>query len=108
MKKISTVVAVSAAFSLAGLGTAFADGKALYDQNCKKCHGADLKGNAMITKMMKPEKAETMDLTGASVKGMDEAAIAKAITNGSRKMKPVKVTPADATEIAKFVKSQQK
>ncbi|MFH1263947.1 MAG: c-type cytochrome [Pseudomonadota bacterium] len=108
MKVMGSMVAILALAAFGSVPSAFADGKALYDQHCKKCHGDNLKGNEKITKMMKPEKPETMDLTGAAVKGLDDAAIKKSIEVGSRKMKAMKVSPAEADEITKYVKSQQK
>lgn len=69
-----------------------ADGKALWDKECAKCHGADGKGD---TKMGK--KLKIKDLTDAKVQGefTDEAAC-KAIKEGLKdqggkvQMKPVK------------------
>ena len=41
-----------AAMALATLSARAADGKALYDQSCAKCHGADGKGDTKIGKML--------------------------------------------------------
>ena len=41
-----------AAMALATLSARAADGKALYDQSCAKCHGADGKGDTKIGKVL--------------------------------------------------------
>ena len=76
MKKLLTLTVVI----LAGvaLSARAADGKALYEKECKKCHGEDGKGK---TKM--GEKYNAKDYTDAKVQEelKDEAAI-KAIKDG--------------------------
>ena len=41
-----------AAMALAALSVSAADGKALYEQSCAKCHGADGKGDTKIGKVL--------------------------------------------------------
>ena len=63
---------------MAALSASAADGKALYEQDCAKCHGADGKG---ATKM--GQKLGCKDYTDAKVQGAitDEAAM-KAVKEG--------------------------
>ena len=67
-----------AAMALAALSAQAADGKALYDQSCAKCHGADGKGD---TKM--GQKLGVKDYSSAAVQAAltDDAAV-KAIKEG--------------------------
>jgi mono/diheme cytochrome c family protein len=67
-----------AAMALATLSARAGDAKALYDQSCAKCHGADGKGD---TKMGK--KLEIKDFTDAKVQAdMKDDAMLKAIKEG--------------------------
>jgi mono/diheme cytochrome c family protein len=75
MKKLVTLLVAALAITAM---SARADGKALYDKDCAKCHGEDGKGE---TKMGK--KLGAKDYTDAKVQAelKDEAAI-KAIKEG--------------------------
>jgi cytochrome c6 len=76
MKKI--VMLTIAMMAVSVLATKAADGKAIYEKECTKCHGADGKGD---TKMGKKYGAK--DYTDAKVQDelKDEAAI-KAVKEG--------------------------
>lgn len=76
MKKIIPIAL--AAFTLSATSLLASDGKALYEEQCSKCHGADGKGQ---TKM--GQKLNAKDYTDAKVQAdlKDEAAI-KAIKDG--------------------------
>lgn len=76
MKKI--IALTTALLAIPALSLCAADGKALYEKDCTKCHGADGKGD---TKMGKKYGAK--DYTDAKVQNelKDEAAI-KAIKDG--------------------------
>ncbi len=67
-----------AAMALAAWSAQAADGKALYDQSCAKCHGADGKGD---TKM--GQKLGVKDYSSAAVQDAlkDDAAV-KAVKEG--------------------------
>jgi cytochrome c553 len=76
MKKLATLVIAVLAISAVSLSAA--DGKALYEKDCAKCHGADGKGK---TKM--GEKLGAKDYTDATVQAelKDDAAL-KAVKEG--------------------------
>jgi cytochrome c553 len=76
MKKI--VMLTIAMMAVSALATKAADGKALYEKDCKKCHGADGKGETVMGK-----KYGAKDYTDAKVQEelKDEAAI-KAVKEG--------------------------
>jgi cytochrome c5 len=95
MKKL-LVIAI-AAFGMAALSASAADGKALYEQDCAKCHGADGKG---ATKM--GQKLGCKDYTDAKVQAeMKDEAATKAIKEGLKDkdgkvlMKPSEGASAD-------------
>lgn len=109
MKKLATLVV--AALALTALSARAADGKALYEQDCAKCHGADGKGE---TKMGK--KLGAKDYTDAKVQAelKDEAAL-KAIKEGLKDkdgkvlMKPAEgVSDADAKALLAHMRSFKK
>jgi mono/diheme cytochrome c family protein len=76
MKKLIALTIILSAFAIASANAA--DGKALYESKCQKCHGADGKGQ---TKM--GQKVGAKDYTDAKVQAemKDDAAI-KAIKEG--------------------------
>ena len=76
MKKVLTLTI--AIMAVAALSAKAADGKALYEKDCAKCHGADGKGETRMGK-----KYGCKDYTDAKVQDelKDEAA-AKAIKDG--------------------------
>ena len=90
MKKL--IALTIAALVIPALSVCAADGKALYEKDCQKCHGADGKGD---TKMGK--KSGAKDYTDPKVQDelKDDAAI-KAIKEGLKdKEGKVLMKPAD-------------
>jgi len=87
------------------VGSAFADaaaGKTIYMAKCKGCHAADGAGNPTIAKMM----GVTMKPLGSkAVQAKSDADLKKDSTAGTGKMKPVKLTDAEATDVVAFLRT---
>ena len=107
MKRVLIVVAVlllacSLSIALAAKGGAAA-GKAVYAKKCAMCHGADGEGKEGMFKMV---KAELRHLGSKEVQSKTDADLAKVITQGSGKMKPVAgLTPPDVDNLVAFVRT---
>jgi mono/diheme cytochrome c family protein len=86
MKRI-IIALVAAAVST----TALADAAATYTSKCAACHG---------------KAGEGAKMAPTPIAGMKADAVKKAITDGSGKMKPVKIDDADA--VAKYVEGLKK
>jgi cytochrome c553 len=109
MKKMISLLVAGLAIS--ALSARAADGKALYDKDCAKCHGQDGKGE---TKMGKRLGAK--DYTDAKVQAelKDEAAV-KAIKEGFKDkegktlMKPAEVaSDEDIKALVAYMRSLKK
>jgi mono/diheme cytochrome c family protein len=100
----SFAVLLGSAYSLPAVAAGDADsGKTLYDQDCKKCHGANGEGNEGIYKML---KADVVPLGSAQAKQRSDAEIKKIMTDGFGKMKPVKdLSPSDLDDLLAYTRS---
>ncbi|MBA4070536.1 MAG: cytochrome C [Gemmatimonas sp.] len=80
-----------------------ADGKALYEQHCRKCHGATGKPSDGIKKMN--PKIETFD--AAFFAKRTDADLIKGIGEGKGKMKPFneKLKPDEMAAVAKYIRT---
>jgi mono/diheme cytochrome c family protein len=91
--------------TLALAGSALADaaaGKALYMTKCKACHGPDGAGNPAIAKML---NVTLKPLGSKAVQAKSDAELAKDCTAGTGKMKPVKLTDAEASDVVAFLRT---
>lgn len=80
-----------------------ADGKALYEQHCKKCHGVTGKPSDGIKKMN--PKIEAFDAAFFAKRA--DADLVKGIGEGKGKMKPFndKMKPDEMTAVAKYIRT---
>ncbi len=107
MKKF--VAGLTAMVVGAAISAVAADGKALYDKECGKCHGADGKGQTVMGKKMKAK-----DYTDAKVQdAVTDEAMAKAIkdgvkVDGKEVMKPTKLTDDEVKAIVKHMRGLKK
>jgi mono/diheme cytochrome c family protein len=77
-------------------------GKDVYDKSCKGCHGADGSGNPAIAKAM---KLELKHLGSKEVQAKTDAVLKKETLEGVGKMKPVKLTEKQATDVVAFIRT---
>ena len=83
------------AVSIAGLAAptlAADDGKTVYAKKCASCHGDKGEGKPAIAKAL---KVELRHLGAKEVQAKSDAQLAKDVTDGVEKMKPVKGLSAD-------------
>jgi cytochrome c553 len=109
MKTLLTLIVAIAAIST--LSARAADGKALYEASCAKCHGTDGKGQTTMGK-----KNGSKDYSSAAVQAeLTDAAAIKAIKEGVKNkdgsvvMKPTEgVTDDDAKALVAYMRTLKK
>ena len=107
---MAVAMAVAMLLSLALPQAAFSGGdvekgKALFAGKCKMCHAAEGEGNPGMAKML---KVEMKALGSKEVQGLKDAELKKAITEGSGKMKAVKLTDEEAANVIAFLRTLKK
>ncbi len=96
---------------LISLTTAYAagdakDGKAVYGQHCKNCHGVTGVANPKIVKMM---KTEIPSLGSADVQKMSDENLKKVITDGKARMPPIRsVTGKSVDDVVAYLRTLKK
>lgn len=82
-----------------------ADGKEIFEKNCKTCHGPDAKGVAAMATAFRVD-AGAMDLTDAATKGKADADLAKIVSDGQGKMPPFgkKLSADDIKGVVSYLK----
>ena len=105
MRTTLIVIVLAAATATAGLAASPTAGKVVYDKACKSCHGADGTPNAAVAKMM---KVDMKDLKSAEIQGMSDDDLAKVITDGKGKMKPVPAAAGGATDVVAYIRTWKK
>jgi mono/diheme cytochrome c family protein len=108
MKTLAWFV-IPAAFTLALTTTVFAEGNAVYSDNCAKCHGDDGKGQ---TKM--GQKLQARDYSDAKVQGsITDAQAFKSVKEGLKKddktlMKPSELSDDDIKASIAYLRTLKK
>jgi len=105
MRTIMITLGLAAAAATAMQAADAAAGKAAYDKSCKSCHGPDGTPNAAIAKMM---KVDMRDLKSPDVQATSDADLAKVITDGKGKMKPVASASGSAADIVAYIRTWKK
>ena len=105
--RITLIVLVFAAAAATTLQAADAKaGEKVYAKSCKSCHGADGTPNSAVAKMM---KVEIRDLKSPEVQAMSDGDLAKVITDGKGKMKPVaSVSESAADNVVAYIRTWKK
>ena len=108
MKNVSGILAVIALAVLVALAPALwaaanaEAGKALYDKKCSSCHGKLGEGNPGIAKAM---KVELRHLGSKEVQAKSDADLKKDTVEGIGKMKGIKLTDAEATDVIAYIRT---
>jgi len=100
-----TLTAITICATVASAADAKA-GQEVFAKSCKSCHGADGTPNPAMVKMM---KVDMKNLGSAEVQALSDADIAKIITEGKGKMKPVKsVAGPGVDNVVAYVRTLKK
>lgn len=101
---LSLLLAVAIPLLAAGKGDS-AKGKTVFTSRCAACHGPDGEGKESIAKMF---KVQQRPLGSKEVQAKDDETLRKNILEGNGKMKPVKLTDPEVTDLIAFLRSLAK
>jgi len=98
---LALLLAASAACSAASAQAA--DGKAVFDVNCRICHGT----TGVPSTSMKKRLPRIPTFDAALFANLTDADIVRQITEGKDKMKPFKdkLTPGEIVAVAKYIRT---
>ena len=100
---VTGVIAVAFVAGSPEVVSAADDGKTVYAKKCASCHGDGGEGKPAIAKMM---KVELRHLGATEVQAKSDAELAKSITDGINKMKPVKgLSEGEVTAVIAHVRT---
>lgn len=102
MKRIAFFSFVLASFVGTAMAADASAGKAVYTARCKNCHGPTGAGNPAVAKM---QHVTFKPLSDASIQGKSDDDLKKEIVNGTGKMKPVKLTDAEASDVVAYIRT---
>ncbi len=77
-------------------------GQELYTSKCKQCHGDQGKGNPAVEKMF---NVKILPFASKEVQSIGDEQLTKTILEGKGKMKPVKMTNAEAADVLAYLRS---
>jgi mono/diheme cytochrome c family protein len=107
----TTLFAMLAVLSLAYLpGTARAGGAELFDKKCAGCHGKDAKAGTTMGKKLNMRDLTNPKVQQDSTDAMWEKLILEGVkgAGGKNVMPATKITPEEAKEVIKFVRTLKK
>lgn len=106
MRIMLTIVTLTGLSATAALAADAKAGQDVFAKSCKSCHGADGTPNPSIAKMM---KVDMKNLGSADVQSQSDGDIAKIVTEGKGKMKPVKSVSGPAVDnVVAYVRTPKK
>jgi len=104
--KITNIMTVVLSLSMAYAAGNPKEGKAVYDQHCKSCHGATGVANPKIAKMM---NVEIKNLASPEVQRMSDADLEKIVTQGKGKMPAVRtVSGKSVGDVVAYIRTLKK
>jgi mono/diheme cytochrome c family protein len=103
------LLAVPTLFIVMTAGATAADvkaGQATYEKSCKSCHGVDGTPNPAMAKAL---KVDMRDLKSGDVQKQSDGDLAKVITAGTGKMRPVtSVTGDSVNNVVAYIRTWKK
>lgn len=103
MKSLIAVAALAALAVVLPARPAEHAGKAVFDQSCKNCHGAEGKGDRMADKYY---QMTIPRLTSSYVQNKSDEELRQIITKGTRKMEPARMGQPKASHRLKLTDAQ--